>query len=231
MSDAFSIAPVRQISPQERESPRSERKPSEKRDTEPRREIREAERLVAAQDLEGADKLRVRALIEQAKSSEDSGKMRAADRLADRAIQMARRFEETSAAEAAPSEKEQSAESPENEQQSSRASEDESALPEKPRSSVYRDGSDDPGISYKMGGTMTELQAPLAVRMHETSHIIHETQEAVLEGRRVQAGIRILSRIDPGTGKQFIAGGRAMVTLFPNIEPTEPKRPTIDVTG
>jgi len=187
--------------------------------------------MLAGQQLEASEELRIRALIEQAKSSSQSGKAVNAYRLAHRAVQMAERFEESVPRSVSPKENRNERKRPEESQRAGGFDGEETALPNEPESSIYRDGSDDPGISFKMGAPLTDLQAPLAVRMHETTHLLHETQEAILEGRRVYAGIRILSRVDPQTGRQHIAGGRAMVTLFPNIEPVNPEHPTLDVTG
>ena len=193
--------------------------------------LKEAERLLSTGQINGADATKLRALISQAKTNGENGQPSEAKRLANQALDLARELGENSS-NTAPTGKEEESE-PNNESIGpvDTPGGDKSGPIDKQESSIYRDGSGDTGISFKMGAPLTELQAPLAVRGHETSHLLHETQEAILEGRKVYAGIRILSQIDPHTGHQHVAGGRATVTIFPNIEQPEPQKPTIDITA
>lgn len=196
------------------------------------RKVREAERLLAIGEIQGAQALKVRALVEQAKSSRLTGQTTEAERLARQAVREAREEDNYTPGSAGPMDTaEGEPPGPAHEPDGTLIQTDSTEQPplSQPESSVYQDRSEDGGVSMKMGAPVTDLQAPLAVRSHETSHLLHEIQDAVLEGRPVQASVRILSRIDPESGEQYVAGGRAYVTLFANTELAEPQEPSFDI--
>ena len=226
MVDGLSIVPVRPI-----QAPRTGKSFSVEQERSSERAAREAERILTAENIKGAEAIKVRALIQQVKATNQTGQSAEAQRLARHALQKARELGNLPGI-TPPDDEEK-----EEEIQSAPDAEDlvndapaETGSPlDEPESSLYQDASGDAGISFKMGAPLTELQAPLAVRAHETTHLLHESQEAILEGRRVLSGIRILSRIDPNTGQRHVAGGRARVVIFPKIEPPKPKEPNIDL--
>jgi hypothetical protein len=196
-----------------------------------RRDLKEAERLIDTGKIKGTEAIRIRALIDQAKISTTLGEIPEAKRLADQALDMA--HDEDGTLLPVPSNKEEdekeSTPTAETVPQGQESQEEQEPLPSKQESSIYRDASSDSGISFKMGAPLTELQAPLAVMSHETTHLRHETEEAILHGHKVYQTVRILSQIDPATGKRHIAGGRAIVTIFPKTDPIPAPKLQIDL--
>jgi hypothetical protein len=226
MADGLSIGPVRPTSQESRT--RNPLAAQQVRTSE--LAVRKAERILSAVNVKGADAIRLRSLIQQAKSSNESGQSIEAERLARYALEKARQMGKLPGVTAAPDgETEEPLPAPDTEPAADDQPIETSPGLGEPDKTLYQDNSGDAGISFQMGVPLTELQAPLAVRGHEVSHLLHETQKAVLEGRPVQAGIRIHSHVDPQTGRQHVSGGRATVYIFPNFEPPEPENPMLDL--
>ncbi len=72
----------------------------------------------------------------------------------------------------------------------------------------YQDGSDDPGVSYKLPTKISADEAPAAVRSHEQEHVVRERAEAQREGRKVVSqSVTIHTAICPECGKVYVSGG------------------------
>ena len=231
MGDGFAISPVpfRPVADETRARKPSSTSSSAPQDSHLRRDLKEAERLIDTGKIKGAEAIRIRALIDQAKISTTLGEIPEAKRLADQALDMARDEDGTILPVPSDKEEDESAPTTETVPQRQESQGEQEPLPSKQESSIYRDASSDSGISFKMGAPLTELQAPLAVMSHETTHLRHETEEAILHGHKVYQTVRILSQIDPATGKRHIAGGRAIVTIFPKTDPIPAPKSQIDV--
>jgi hypothetical protein len=233
MVDGLYIAPVQQNT----EETRVRRLVSVEQERFSERAVREAESILTAGKVKGSEALRIRALIQQAKVSTQTGKPTEAQRLARQALHVARKLGDLTGITPLDSEDENAQPAPDTGnvatatpalRQAQDVGEQDSPSAQSDRS-VYRDSREDGDGSLQTGAPLSELEAPLAVRSHETSHLHHEIQEAVLEGRRVDADIRIPSRTDSDTGHQETAGGRATVVTFPNTEPVEPEEHKLNV--
>ena len=72
----------------------------------------------------------------------------------------------------------------------------------------YQDGSDDPGVSFKMPTTISADQAESAVRGHEMEHVVRERARAEREGRKVvDQSVSIHTAICPECGRVYVSGG------------------------
>ncbi|HQO34808.1 MAG TPA: hypothetical protein PLG59_09115 [bacterium] len=233
MGDGFAISPVpiRPVSDETRTRKPSSTSSSATQDPHLRRDLKEAERLISTGKIKGAEATRVRALIDQAEISTTQGEVSEAQRLADQALDVARDEQGTlfPVSSGPKEEGKESGSTAETAPQDEKSQAEQEPLLKKQESSIYRDASSDSGISFKTGAPLTEEQAPFAVRAHETAHLLHETQEAILHGHKVYQTVRILSQIDPTTGERHIAGGRAIVTIFPKTDPTPAPKSQIDL--
>ena len=72
----------------------------------------------------------------------------------------------------------------------------------------YKDGSNDPGVSYKTPTHITPEQAASAVMGHEMEHVVREQAKAVREDRRVVSqSVTVHTAICPECGKVYVSGG------------------------
>ncbi len=72
----------------------------------------------------------------------------------------------------------------------------------------YRDGSDDPGVSFKTAQRIAPEQAASAVLGHEMEHVSRERAAAEREGRKVlQQTVRLHTEICPECGDVYVSGG------------------------
>ncbi len=83
---------------------------------------------------------------------------------------------------------------------------------------VYRDQSNDPGVSFKAGGTMNPTKAAALVPAHENEHVGREqdrTREA--GGEVVSQQVRIFTDKCPECGKVYVSGGETVtVSSYPS---------------
>lgn len=88
----------------------------------------------------------------------------------------------------------------------------------------YQDGSDDPGVSFKVPTKMSPEQAQSAVRSHEMEHVTREQASAKREGREVVSqSVTYHSGICPECGEVYVAGGTTRTTTRSAQEQTADK--------
>lgn len=74
---------------------------------------------------------------------------------------------------------------------------------------MYQDGSDDPGVSFKMPGKIDPASAESVVRGHEYEHVNRNQAKAAREGKEVlYQNVVIKHGICPECGKSYVAGGQ-----------------------
>lgn len=194
------------------------------------RSLSEARRLLALNQLSGQPASRLTSLMADAEQSIEQGDAAEAQRIAREALRFAREVTgETPAIMGEPTEEpaeDTAARAGESNEEGSGSNS--AANPGQPlnqrETTTYQDGSDDSGISFQAPQPLTNLQAPLAVRQHELSHVSRETRDAILNGQRVMASVTVHQRIDPATGEVVVDGGNARTVIFPNIEDMMPQR-------
>ncbi len=72
----------------------------------------------------------------------------------------------------------------------------------------YKDGSDDPGVSFKNAQRVDPRLAQAAVRGHEMEHVVRERAKAEREGRKVVSqSVTYHTGICPECGKFYVSGG------------------------
>lgn len=72
----------------------------------------------------------------------------------------------------------------------------------------YKDGSDDPSVSFKTATKISPGSASQAVRSHEQEHVSHEKSKANKEGREiVSQTVTIKTSTCPECGKAYVSGG------------------------
>lgn len=72
----------------------------------------------------------------------------------------------------------------------------------------YKDGSDDPGVSFKTAAHLDPEDAPYAIRAHEGEHVAHNKAKAAREDREiVSQTVTYHMDICPECGKAYMSGG------------------------
>lgn len=72
----------------------------------------------------------------------------------------------------------------------------------------YKDGSDDPGVSFKTPTNIRPENAASAVRAHEGEHVVREQAKAQREGRTVVSqSVTYHTAICPECGTPYVSGG------------------------
>lgn len=91
----------------------------------------------------------------------------------------------------------------------------------------YQDGSDDPGVSFKMPTHIGPDQSASSVLGHEMEHVVRERAKAQSEGRRViSQSVTMQSGICPECGRVYTAGGMTRtVTAADTKQEEQPKDP------
>ncbi len=75
----------------------------------------------------------------------------------------------------------------------------------------YKDGSDDPGVSFKTAGKINPDSAAATVRGHEQEHVVRERAKASRENKSVVSQtVRLKSDICPECGKSYVSGGETV---------------------
>lgn len=75
----------------------------------------------------------------------------------------------------------------------------------------YKDGSDDPGVSFKTASKISPGNVASAVRGHENEHVTRNRAEADREGKQVVSQtVTIKSDICPECGKSYVSGGETV---------------------
>lgn len=72
----------------------------------------------------------------------------------------------------------------------------------------YKDGSNDPGVSFKTAAHVAPEAAPYAIRSHEGEHVAHNKAQAERENREiVSQTVTYHTDICPECGKVYMSGG------------------------
>lgn len=72
----------------------------------------------------------------------------------------------------------------------------------------YKDGSDDPGVSFKTATHLDPEAAPYAIRSHEGEHVAHNKAQAQKENREIiSQTVTYHTDICPECGKVYMSGG------------------------
>ncbi len=75
----------------------------------------------------------------------------------------------------------------------------------------YKDGSDDPGVSFKTASKISPENVSSAVRGHEQEHVVRERAKAGRENKEVVLqSVTIKSDICPECGKSYVSGGETL---------------------
>ncbi len=76
------------------------------------------------------------------------------------------------------------------------------------KSRKYKDGSDDPSVSFKTATHLDPEAAPYAIRSHEGEHVAHNRARAQRENREiVSQTVTYHTDICPECGKVYMSGG------------------------
>lgn len=83
----------------------------------------------------------------------------------------------------------------------------------------YKDGSDDPGVSFKAATRISPEKAAAAVRSHEMEHVTRERAKAERENRKVVSQtVTYKTGICPECGRTYIAGGNTRTVTKGQVE-------------
>lgn len=91
----------------------------------------------------------------------------------------------------------------------------------------YKDGSNDPGVSFKTPTRVSPERAAFAVRAHEAEHVSRAWAQAQKEGKEVVSqSVSYHTDICPECGRTYIAGGttRTMFRSKPETYSEEPAK-------
>ncbi|MDR0937095.1 MAG: hypothetical protein LBM98_10480 [Oscillospiraceae bacterium] len=81
------------------------------------------------------------------------------------------------------------------------------------RNRKYKDGSDDPSVSFQTPTKIAPQNAARAVAGHEREHVAHEQADAKREGREVVSqSVTIHTSVCPDCGRVYVSGGTTRTT-------------------
>lgn len=86
----------------------------------------------------------------------------------------------------------------------------------------YKDGSDDPGVSFKTATRLSPEKAASAVRSHEKEHVSREQARAKQENREVVSqSVAIKTSVCPECGTPYVSGGTTKTVTRGKAEPSQ----------
>jgi hypothetical protein len=95
-------------------------------------------------------------------------------------------------------------------------------------SRTYKDGSDDPTVSYQTATHISPEAAAGAVRAHENEHVRHEQARATREDRQVVSQtVTLQMSCCPECGRPYVSGGKTVTITAPEDDSagsTDPER-------
>ena len=78
----------------------------------------------------------------------------------------------------------------------------------------YKDGSNDPGVSFKTPTRVSPERAAFAIRSHEMEHVAHAKAKALKEDQEiVSQSVSYHTSICPECGRTYMAGGTTRTTF------------------
>ncbi|MDR0562544.1 MAG: hypothetical protein LBG73_07620 [Spirochaetaceae bacterium] len=88
----------------------------------------------------------------------------------------------------------------------------------------YRDGSNDPSVSFQTAAHIAPGQAAAAVAAHESEHVSHDQIKAEREGRKIiSQTVTLETSTCPECGRVYVSGGRTRTVSVSAPQP-EPQR-------
>lgn len=91
------------------------------------------------------------------------------------------------------------------------------------KSRKYKDGSNDPGVSFKTATSLSPEEAATAVRSHENEHVVREQAKANRENREVVSqSVTYHTAICPECGRPYISGGTTRTVTRAESEISNP---------
>jgi hypothetical protein len=87
----------------------------------------------------------------------------------------------------------------------------------------YKDGSDDPSVSFQTPTKISPQNAARAVAGHEREHVVHEQADAKREGREVVSqSVTIHTSVCPDCGRVYVSGGTTRTSTREKSDAPEP---------
>ncbi len=94
---------------------------------------------------------------------------------------------------------------------------------------TYKDGSNDPGVSFKSATHVSPEAAAMAVSAHEGEHVAREQMKAKTDNKAVVSQVvQIHTAVCPECGRVYVSGGTTTTTT--RSAPEAPRSQGIDVT-
>lgn len=101
--------------------------------------------------------------------------------------------------------------------------------PKKSDKHLYKDVSNDVGVSFTYPSYLTASQSFIAVPAHEAEHVARSVSEAVLNGEQILVTVSYKVRYDPQTGVAYLAGGATRTYKYPKMFKEEIQGTFIDI--
>ena len=190
--------------------------------------ITQVQQLLVQNRITGVDALRITGMITQAQNFMGSGDPSDAQRIAKQALKIAMKYDTGFPASKSKNQQNQDIKLPgssgtaadsQNNTNSKTTSKDQPMGSEE--KVLYKDSSNDGGISFQYATPVSNIAAPFAVVAHEEAHVRRETGDAILNSQHVMTSVQILQHFDPVTGEVRIDGGRTRVIIFPKYNPPQ----------
>ena len=84
---------------------------------------------------------------------------------------------------------------------------------------IYKDISNDVGVSFSYASPLTGPESFFAVPAHEGEHVSRRISEAMLKSKEVMVFVSYKIRYDPETGEPYMAGGETWSITFSHLKP------------
>ncbi len=93
------------------------------------------------------------------------------------------------------------------------------------KSRKYKDGSDDPGVSFKTATHIDPERAAYAIRAHEYEHVAHaKAEEARGEKEIISQSVTYKTDVCPECGRVYMSGGNTRTTYRSKPETYEAEK-------